>query len=238
VCVRYEQLGSIAPRVPAGRAPVVVLTPLLPSDYARLEVAFPGRVRAAMPGIVAYENEASIVRYWVPQLATTAIETPTASGAEAELVRSLRLAGIPAREGEHVLERNVATTVSFIPIAMALDVAGSIDRLLGDEELLALALLAAEEGRALGRAIGKAEPWAAALLRFVGPRTLRIGVGFARARAAEATRYVEHHFAGKLHAQNVVMAGGIVDLAVEKGLSHDALDGLLARLRQRAPSTP
>jgi hypothetical protein len=183
-----------------------------------------------MPSVVSYENDAHAIRYWLPRMATTLIESSAPDGPEAELVRRLTRAEIAARVQDDVLERNVATTVSFIPIAMALDAAGSIDGVLHDEGLLALALEAADEGRELGRAVGKAEAWAAMLLRFMGPFTLKVSVGMARSRAEEAVRYVERHFGRKLHAQNVAMATRIVELAAERGTRHDALERLLARL--------
>jgi 2-dehydropantoate 2-reductase len=96
--------------------------------------------------------------------------------------------------------------------------------------MLRLALDAAEEGRALGRAVGKAEAWAATLLRFVGPLALKAGVGVARVRAPEAVRYVEEHFGRKLHSQNTAMAAGIVALAEDMGVRHEALLRLQARL--------
>jgi 2-dehydropantoate 2-reductase len=230
-CVRYEQLETLPPRVEGSRAPVIVMTPMMLQDHARLTSALPGRVRAGMPSVVSYENDARAIRYWLPRIATTLIESSAPEGPEAELVRRLERADIGARVQDDVLERNVATTVSFIPIAMALDAAGSIDGVLQDEALLALALEAADEGRELGRAVGKAEAWAAMLLRFVGPFTLKMSVGVARSRAEEAVRYVEHHFGRKLHAQNVAMAARIIEMATERGTRHDALGRLLAKLR-------
>jgi len=129
-----------------------------------------------------------------------------------------------------VLTRNVATTVSFIPLAMALDVAGSIDALLQDHALLALGFDAVDEGRELGRAVGKAEAWASTLLRFAGPLTLKVGVGLARSRAPEALAYVEEHFGRKLHEQNVALAAGMIDLAAQKGTRREALRRLSSRL--------
>ena len=82
--------------------------------------------------------------------------------------------------------------------------------------------------------MGKAEAWASPLLRFVGPMTLKVGIGLARSRAPEAVAYVEQHFGRKLHAQNVVMARRIVDLAVERGTPHEALRKLLERLEVAA----
>jgi hypothetical protein len=56
-------------------------------------------------------------------------------------------------------------------------------------------------------------------------------VAVARKRYPEAFAYVEDHFGRKLHAQNLVMAKAMVDLAHEKRSPHDALDALLTRLR-------
>jgi 2-dehydropantoate 2-reductase len=230
-CVRYEQLEGVVARVQGSRAPVVMMTPMMPQDHARLSAALPGRVLAAMPSVVAYQNEAGAIRYWLPGVATTFVEGATPAGAEAELVRRMERAEIHAKVASDVLTRNVATTVSFIPLAMALDVAGSIDALLEDEVLLKLAFDAADEGRELGRAVGKAEAWASMLLRFVGPLTLKMGVGMARSRAPEAVRYVDDHFGRKLHAQNVAMAERMVELAREKGTRGEALTVLFERLR-------
>jgi hypothetical protein len=230
--VRYEQLDTLPERVAASSAPVVVMTPMLLADHARLSAALPGRVVTGMPSVVSYLNDAGAIRYWLPEVATTFVEQrPGASaGAEVDLVKRLTRAEIRAKLATDVLTRNVATTVSFIPLAMALDAAGSIEALLDDHALLHLAFDAADEGRELGRAVGKAEAWASTLLRFVGPLTLKVGIGLARSRAPEAVAYVEQHFGRKLHAQNVVMARRIVDLAEDRGTPHEALRKLLERL--------
>lgn len=206
--VRYEQLATLPACIPPSKAPVVVMTPMMPQDHAMLAAALPGRLRTGMPSVVSYQNAAKAIRYWLPRVATTFVEqSPSGpSPAEIELVKRLVRAEIGAKLAKDVLERNVATTVSFIPLAMALDLAGSIDVVLEHDRFLALALHAADEGRELGRAVGKAEAWASTLLRFVGPLTLKVGVGLARSRAPEAVAYVEDHFGRKLHAQNVAMA--------------------------------
>ena len=229
--VRYEQLDHVPPRVAGATAPVVMMTPMMLEDHDRLAAQLPGRLTTGMPSVVSYRNAAGAFRYWLPHTATTLIESrPAAGDVEAELVKRLVRAEISARVEKDVLARNVATTVSFIPLAMALDVAGSIDNLLDDDALLRLALDAADEGRDLGRTVGKAEAWATTLLRFVGHFTLKVGIGLARTRAPEACSYVEHHFGHKLHAQNLLMAQRIVDLAVQKNVSHVALDRLRGRL--------
>lgn len=203
----------------------------MPQDHAELSSALPRRLVTGMPNVVSYRNDAGAIRYWLPRLATTFVEARESPGAEAELVARLERAEIHAKLTPNVLERNVATTVTFIPIAMALDVAGSAEALLGDDALLTLALDAASEGRELGKTVGKAEAWASMLLKFVGPRTLKMGVGLARSRAPEAVRYAEQHFGRKLHVQNVAMARRMIDLARDKGVAVPSLDELYARLR-------
>jgi len=235
--VRYEQLDSLPARVAGSAAPVVVLTPMMPQDHARLAAAMPGRVVTGMPSVVSYVNDAGAVRYWLPRAATTLVDVDPAgpaSPALAELVKRLSRAEIHAKQERDVLGRNVATTVSFIPLAMALDVAGSIDAALADGTLLDVAFEAADEGRELGKAVGKAEAWASTLLRFVGPLTLKVGVGLARSRAPEGAAYAEQHFGRKLHAQNVLMAERIVELAAARGVRHESLAKLLEMLRNAA----
>lgn len=231
VVVRYEQLDAVVPTVAASRAPVVVLTPMLPRDHARVSSALPGRIVPAMPGVVAYVNAAGAVRYWLPRAATTWIDARTQAGPEAELAERLSCAGVKAGVAQDVLKRDVATTVSFIPLAMGLDVAGGVDALMADRALLALAVDATTEGRALGRAVGTPEAWVSTLLHFVGPRLLKLGVSMARSRSPEALHYVDEHFGRKLHAQNVAMAEAMVDLARETGTPHAHLTELLGRLR-------
>jgi ketopantoate reductase len=238
--VRYEQLGELPARVGGSAAPVVVMTPMMPQDHAALETALPRRVVTGMPSVVSYRNAAGAIRYWLPRPATTYVEARPSPGAEAELVKRLARADIHAECVPGVLERNVATTVSFIPIAMGLDAAGSLDALLADRALLALAVDAAAEGRALGKAVGRAEPWASTLLRFVGPTMLRVGLGLARTRAPEAVAYAEQHFGRKLHAQNVAMAEKMIDLAESLArargaeLPSDRMRELLERMRKAA----
>lgn len=233
--VRYEQLSTLPARVAGSSAPVVMMTPMMPQDHAELAAAMPGRLVTGMPSVVSYRNDAGAIRYWLPRLATTFVEAREPPGPEVELVTRLERAEMRAKLAPNVLERNVATTVSFIPIAMALDVAGSADALLGDDVLLSLALDAASEGRELGKTVGKAEAWASMLLKFVGPRTLKMGMALARSRAPEAVLYAEHHFGRKLHAQNVAMAARMIELARDKNVAAPALGELYARLRSTSP---
>jgi 2-dehydropantoate 2-reductase len=252
VCVRAEQIddalfallkegeaadakGGSAGVLPAHRPPIVVLTPLLPGDYERMRAALGDRVVAAMPGVVAYVDDRGIGRYWLPRSAPTLIdERAPVLPALHELVHALGRAGMNAHLELGVHETNPATTVTFVPLTMALDVAGGVDALLDDHALVQLAIEATREGAELAAGIGKVAAWASVLVKFVGPTTLKIGVGIARHTSPEAVRYVEEHFGRKLHAQNVRMAEAIVALAEEKGTPRAALSELLARLR--APS--
>jgi ketopantoate reductase len=230
VCVRYEQLDTVRASACDGGAPVVVLTPMMPRDQAMLSADLPGRVTPAMPGVVAYRNGVGTFRYWLPRSAATWIEARSPAGAEVELGRRLERAGIRTRIEPGVLARNVATTVSFLPFALALDVAGGVDAVLADAPLLALTLRAVDEGRALGRSLGKPEAWASMILAFARPFLLKTGVAMARSRAPEALRYAEEHFGRKLHAQNVAMGARVVELAKERAMRCQAFEELLDRL--------
>jgi Ketopantoate reductase PanE/ApbA len=235
VCVRYEDLDSVVETSANSAATVVILTPMMPREHAKLALSMPGRVIPAMPSVVAYRNERGAVRYWLPRGAATLIDARGAAAAQpvvTELVARLGHSGIAARREVDVLSRNVATTVSFFPLAMALDAAGGLDALLGDAALLALGLEATEEGCELGRSVGKAEAWATMLLRFLGPLTLKAGVALARARAPEALRYVDEHFGRKLKSQNVAIGAAMVELAQERGTLATALKELLRRLKE------
>jgi 2-dehydropantoate 2-reductase len=235
VAVRAEQLdASLDGLVDAGPpVPVVVLTPMMPSDFVRLSRRHGDRILSAMPGVVAYIREEGTCRYWLPRVAPTLIdESRPESTAILEFVTGLGAAGMSARLELGVHEANPATTVAFIPLAMAIDAAGSIDSLLADKTLRDLALRAVREGLELSRHIGQAAAWAGAFARFTGPTTLRVGVAIARNRYPEAFAYVEEHFGRKLHAQNLVMATAMVDLARAKNTPHDSLDELLVRLRK------
>ncbi len=231
-CVRYEHLDAMADSVAALAAPVVALTPLLPRDDARLSARLGGRWLPAMPSVVAYWSEADVLRHWIPRTATTLIEARRPRGIEVELALRLERAGIAAKVEPGVLARNVATTVSFLPLMMALDVANGIDPLLQDRPLLRLAFDAMEEGRAVGRAIGPLAGWATVVMPFLGPLMLKLGIGIVRARAPEVIRYADEHFGHKLHTQNVAMGAAMLELARDKGVASRAIERLLVLLSQ------
>jgi 2-dehydropantoate 2-reductase len=232
VCVRYEQVNDELFALLTGHdLPVVMMTPMLPATYQRAKKALGDRLLAGMPGVVAYVNDAGAVRYWLPRLAPVLIDEPRPRVAVIdELVAGLVKAGMKARLEMGVHETNPATTVTFVPLMMALDAAGSIDALMKDAPLLDLAFEGADEGVKLSGAIGKAASFTPLLVKFVGPLTLRAGIALGRARSPEAVHYVENHFGHQLRAQHISMAKDIVALAKEKGTPHEAIDGLLARL--------
>ncbi len=235
VCVRAEQLDDDLVKLLACRPtiPTVMLTPMMPGDYERMRTLLGPRVIAAMPGVVAYVRDDGVVRYWVPRTAPTLIEEQRpVNEAVTELERMLTRAGLHTKTELGVHESNPATTVTFIPIAMALDVGGGVDALLDDEALLDVALRAASEGLELAHRIGKVATWASLLTKFVSRATLKIGIGIAKQKAPEAIFYAEMHFGRKLHAQNVAMAEAIVRLAEEKGTPHAALAELRDRLKR------
>ena len=247
LCVRAEQLdpsldellcpglAMASSQAPAQTpvVPIVVLTPLMPQDIERLNRTHPRRIRAGMPGVVAHITADGTCRYWLPKVAPTLIDAaPPIPSAVEELARALATAGFGGRLDLGVHETNPATTISFIPLAMGVDVAGGIDPLLADKALLRLSLDAVAEGLVLATRVGKTPAWIDLLARFAGPTTLKIGIGLLRSRSPEVLAYVEEHFGRKLHAQNVVMARSIVALARERMMPATALRELLRRLEQ------
>lgn len=238
VAVRAEQVDAPLEALLEARpaVPIVMMTPLMPAVFERLVRGLGMRVLAAMPGVVAYITDQGVTRYWLPRVAPTLVDEPRPPVAVVnELVHALTASGLPARLELGVHEMNPATTVSFIPLAMAIDAAGGIDPLLSDNALLKVALAAANEGFELSRRIGKSASWVGLLTRFAGPRMIRLGVGLARRGAPEAVSYVETHFGRKLHAQNVAMADAMVDLAHQKGVKSDAIGALRERLHHAVP---
>jgi ketopantoate reductase len=238
VCVRCDQLDdSLIALLEEASAPLVVLTPMLPPDFARMKRALGERLVSAMPSVVAHTRSDGATRYWLPRAATTLIEEPRVARAKdaheaalAELVGALDRAKITSRFAMGVHEQSPATTIAFMPLAMGIDAAGSVDALLDDDALLPLTLRAMAEARALAESVGKLATWASLLMTFIGPYTLKMGVALGRTRSPEALAYVEEHFGRKVHAQNVTMARQILALADEKRLSRDALAELAARL--------
>jgi 2-dehydropantoate 2-reductase len=238
LAVGTEDLDAIRPALDGSSAPIVVLTPMLPADYARMRAAFGSRVLAAMPGIVAYAREDGVVRYWVPP-APTRIDEPPA-GEHALVVRALVTALNEAALAAHlelaVHEINPATTVCMIPIGMAVGLAGGLEALAADPLLLALTSRACREGTELSHRIGRAEAGARLGSILATPLPMRVIVAALRRLSPEALFYVDEHFGRKLRAQHRVMAHAMVELAKEKSVDHAAISELALRLDEAAVS--
>jgi 2-dehydropantoate 2-reductase len=234
LAVGTEDLDAIGERLGGSEAPIVVLTPMLPRDHAAMRAAFGDRVHAAMPNLLAYRRpEDGVLRYWISPAPTRIDEprgrSPHREGIQ-ELVRALSRAGLRGHLELGVHERNPATTVSFIAVAMALAVAGSVDALLADDALLDLAARGCREGVQIGRRIGAPDPFAGLAPLVATPWALRVALRTVARVAPEGIVYLDAHFGEKLVAQDVEMAAQIVALAEDKGVPHAAFDALHARL--------
>lgn len=223
VCVRAEQLDEALADL---ARPAVLLTPLLPADWARLEAQHGDKLIAGMPGVVAYAAESGTIRYWLPRSAKTLIE------GRGDVVQKLEAAldavGIATNREDHVQQTNAATTITFLPLAMTIAVAGSVDALLDDDALTELGLRAAEEGTAIAEAVGTAASWAPMLVKFLGPNTLKMGVALA---PEETLHWVDANFGLKLRNETKMMGAKLIELATAKRLPHHAIDHLHTRLR-------
>ncbi|HEY8074242.1 MAG TPA: hypothetical protein VIF62_09035, partial [Labilithrix sp.] len=246
LAVGTEDLDAIRPLV-QGDAPIVVLTPMLPKEWRRMRDTFGDRVLAAMPSFVAYarpevrgdaaadsakRRETSVVRYWLPPVATR-IDEPRAGArgdAVRELARDLETAGISARFELGVHETNPATTLCAIPIAMGVALAGGLDALARDEALVAIVSRACSEGAAIARTVGRPEPPVLLAPILARALPLRIAAAAARRLSPESLHYLDEHFGKKLRAQHVFMAREMAAIAEERSLAHDAIDNLAARL--------
>src|SRR5262245_11856832 len=67
LAVHTGDLDALAAPLAGSDAPIVVLTPMMPRDYARMRATFGKRVLSAMPGVISYaRKEDGVVRYWLP----------------------------------------------------------------------------------------------------------------------------------------------------------------------------
>jgi ketopantoate reductase len=225
LAVGTEDLEALERPLGDSEAPIVILTPMLPRDWARVRKAFGERAHAAMPPVAAYVRKDGIVRYWLAP-APTRIDEPRSNApsraAVEELAASLSRAGLRARLDLGVHERNPATTVCLIPIGMALALAGSVEALEADDALLALTQRACREGVRFAARIGEPEPFAPLAPVFAAPWALRLGFDFLRWLSPEAIFFAEEHFGRKLKAQHAAMIGELARFAEEKGLPCDA----------------
>jgi len=236
LAVGTEDLEAIRPVLDASSAPILVLTPMLPADYARMRAAFGFRVLAAMPAVVSYGRDDGVVRYWMPP-APTRIDEPRA-GDHGEIVRAtaslLNDAGLATHLELGVHEVNPATTVCMIPIGMAVGLAGGMEALADDALLLALTARACREGVELSHRIGRAEAGARIGPLLATPLAMRVLVASLRRLSPEALFYLDEHFGRKLRPQHRLMAHAMVELAVAKNVGHAAIRELATRLDEAA----
>lgn len=227
---KLDALLSQGPKVP-----VLTLTPFMPGSLERLRNLLGPRVVVAMPGVVAYANDAGLIRYWLPRSQPTLIDDRAASDpVMTSLVQRLQNAGISVRFEPRVDSLNPATTLTFLPLVIALDVAGgTADRAVADRALLSLALDAVAECRKAAAFVGATPAWAGVLAKFVGPTAIRVGIGLARRTFPESVTFVERHFGSKTHAQNVLLAREGVELGRSHGLPMTALSRLADRCAAR-----
>lgn len=230
VTVHQDQIDdALMSLLKTSTAPIVMLSPMFDSDMQLLVTSLGPRIFPALPSVVSYDKN-GVIRYWLPRAATTAIESDKAPPVISELAEAIAAAGITAKLDTRVLAQNIATTVSFMPIVMGMDIAGSIDALMSDKKLLRLAIDAVNEAGKLAKVVGAPAAWADLLLHFVGGFTLKAGIALARMKSPEAVSYVEEHFGRKLHAQNLRIGEAMVDLAENKGVRAEQLHELYIRL--------
>ena len=234
LAVGTEDLDTLKDPIGISTAPIVILTPMMPKDWARVRAAFGERAHAAMPNVVAYtRKEDGVVRYWLPP-APTKIDEPRAGSPSADVVRelvdALSRAGLRAKLDLAVHETNPATTVSFIAIGMVLSIAGSAEALIADDSLLSLATRACREGVRLSHRIGRPELWASLAPAISAPWALQTWLRALGRLSPEGLFYAEEHFGRKLKDQHRVMIDEMIELAREKHLSREALEELAARL--------
>jgi len=229
-----DRLASVLASAP--NVPVVSVTPLFPQDYERLETILgdKGRLVAAQPGVVAYERDPGIIRYWLPQVAPTLIDADGPQPLMNQLVDALKSSGMPAKLQPRVRDCNPATTIAFFPLVLALDAGGgTVNAVLGDKDLLKDAFAGLKEAQELATKVGPLAPWAGLLLKFATPLALKVGIRLAEKAAPEAVRFVEIHFGQKVHEQHLKLGAYILELARQHGTKTAAIERLLERTKGR-----
>ena len=218
----------------APNVPVVTLTPLFPKQLAALEVAARKTICPGMPGITGYIDERGVLRYWLPQYAMTFFDMRGERTSVEALARTLTRIHVPTQLERDVGLLNAATTIAFFPFTAALGIAGSVDGVLGNKELVHAVIDAAKECETLAKKVGKVASWAQILSRFIGPFTLKPGVALARRISPESVRFVEAHFGPKLGLQHAVVGAAILQMGQELGVPMNELQKLLARMPARS----
>jgi hypothetical protein len=244
LCVRGDQvnddlLRTLAAAHAAPSSIVVALTPLLPKTCARAAEVLGDRLVVGMPGVVAYEPDASTpsarsIRYWTPRVSPTELDERPKTDPHAETIEQLRevlvTSGLPASVRAHVATTNAATTIAFFPLLLGIQAAGgSMMTMIDDRKLLELSLDASKESRALSKTVGDLAGFSGLLLSFAGPFTVRAGIKLAKSRSPESITFLDRHFGTKLVDQNRVLFEEIVGLGRDRGVSMESLRKLAER---------
>lgn len=228
-----DRLASVLASAP--HVPVVSVTPLFPQDYEKLATIL-GKERplvAAQPGVVAYERDPGIIRYWLPKVAPTLVDADGPADVLSRFVEALDAAGVPAKRQAGVRDSNPATTITFFPLVLALDAAGgTVASVLADKDLLKDTFAALKEAQELAAKVGPLASWASLLLKFATPLALKVGIKLAETASPEAVRFVEIHFGHKVHEQHLRLGGYIVELGKRYGVGTGGFERLLGRLRK------
>ena len=223
-----SELLAAAPSVP-----IVTLLPLFAGQIAALGAATKKTIIPGMPGVTGYIDERGTLRYWVPKAAVTFLDMRAQRTAAEELARKLTRIHIPTQLERDVSALNAGTTIAFFPFTAALGIAGSVDGVLGNKELVHAVIDAAKECETLAKKVGKVASWAQILSRFIGPFTLKPGVALARRIAPESVRFVEAHFGSKLSLQHREVGAAILELGRGLDMPMNELRKLLARMPAR-----
>lgn len=226
-----ESVPSLLAAAP--NVPIASLTPLFPKQIAALEAASKKHVYPGMPGVTGYIDERGVLRYWVPRLAMTFFDQRAAKTSAEEVARKLTKIGIPTQLEKDVGSLNAATTIAFFPFTAALGMAGSVDAVLRDNDLVHAVIESVKECEALAKKTGRVASWAQILGRFIGPFTLKPGVALARRIAPEAVKFVEAHFGPKLSLQHRVVGAAILEMGRDNGVPMPELAKLLDRMPPR-----
>jgi 2-dehydropantoate 2-reductase len=217
----------------APNVPIVSLTPLFPKQIQALEAASKKTVYPGMPGVTGYIDERGVLRYWVPGLAMTFVDVRAAKTSAEEMARKLTKIGIPTQLEKDVGALNASTTIAFFPFTAALGIAGSVDAVLADKDLVQAVIESVKDCEALATKVGRVASWAKILSRFIGPYTLKPGVALARRISPESVRFVEAHFGPKLALQHRAVGAAILEMGSVLGVPMTELQKLLARMPAR-----
>lgn len=230
LCVRADNLDDhLREMLLSVDVPVVVLTPLFPQDLARMREWLGPRLVEAMPSVAAYANDQGVVRYWVSRFPGTLLDRDHATAPVLQLAGALSAAGIRTNLQADVAATNLATTIVFLPLVIALDGHGTIAKAMTDDQGLELAVAAMGECRRVARQVGKLPMSFVWLERLASVQRLRWTVRMMQRFQPEPLHFFDVHFGSKTRRQNAQLAGQVLRLGQDKGVTLDAFRALVAR---------